>query len=86
MLSRYLDAGTLITHVDDTPLASAEIFENGWTVPPSDKEPEGWCLERTTLCKDARQQNNILIALQWNRRIVARDLCQSYPLSLVSEL
>ncbi|KAF8737464.1 hypothetical protein AX14_012846 [Amanita brunnescens Koide BX004] len=49
ILSSYLDAGTLITHVDDTPLASANVFENGWTVPPQDKEPEGWCVERTTL-------------------------------------
>lgn len=60
MLSRYLDAGTLITHVDDTPLASVDIFENGWTVPPQDKEPEGWCVERTTLCKDPRQQNSLM--------------------------
>jgi len=49
ILSGYLQPGTLITHIDDTPLASADISNYGWTLPPHDKEPEGWCVERTSL-------------------------------------
>jgi len=52
ILSGYLQPGTLITHIDDTPLASADVSNYGWTLPPHDKEPEGWCVERTSLCKD----------------------------------